>query len=86
MSNIVVKLLNNASGSVNNALLRVIIEQSLTRSIVLQAVKEWEADNLGLEDHQHYGVTNYAVDIDQDEEAGYMDHFFKEVRVYMTHN
>lgn len=53
---------------------------------MLQAVKEWEADNLGLEDHQHYGVTNYAVDIDQDEEAGYMDHFFKEVRVYMTHN
>ncbi|KAG8316738.1 hypothetical protein J6590_043274 [Homalodisca vitripennis] len=48
-----------------------------------KAVKEWEADNLGLDlDDQDYGITNYAVEIDLDEEAGYMERFFKEINLY----
>uniref|UniRef100_A0A1B6C5A0 t-SNARE coiled-coil homology domain-containing protein n=2 Tax=Clastoptera arizonana TaxID=38151 RepID=A0A1B6C5A0_9HEMI len=40
------------------------------------AVKEWEADNI--DNDSHYGITNIAIDI-EDEDAGYMEHFFREV-------
>ncbi|XP_046681075.1 syntaxin-like isoform X1 [Homalodisca vitripennis] len=54
---------------------------SALQAVSFKAVKEWEADNLGLDlDDQDYGITNYAVEIDLDEEAGYMERFFKEVK------
>lgn len=51
--------------------------------MLFQAVKELEADQLDLYyEESDYGVINFAVDIEHDEEAVYMDHFFKEVHTY----